>query len=170
MPRRGDSAGKACGTSYLFPLHYSLKTFPFPHGFVLWWSANCESLSHASGVPAPFDKGALRRAAADNAHGSFQRIVTAPPVPGIGGLPPNLLPIPSSLFPEIVLRRYKKPEGPSLPVLGLCVQGLDSGFVDSAEEQQGQGQAHHLGNQERPPNQVDVSGEAQQIGHRHQHN
>ena len=44
-PRRGDSPGKACGTSYLFPLHYSLKTFPFPHGFVLWWSANCESLS-----------------------------------------------------------------------------------------------------------------------------
>ena len=49
MPRRGDSAGKACGTSYLFPLHYSLKTFPFPHGFVLWWSANCESLSHGEG-------------------------------------------------------------------------------------------------------------------------
>ena len=60
-PRRGDSAGKACGTSYLFPLHYSLKTFPFPHGFVLWWSANCESLSHASGVPAPFHKGAILR-------------------------------------------------------------------------------------------------------------
>ena len=27
-PRRGDSAGKACGTSYLFPLHYSLKNLP----------------------------------------------------------------------------------------------------------------------------------------------
>ena len=58
-PRRGDSAGKACGTSYLFPLHYSLKTFPFPHGFVLWWSANCESLSHGYAVPAPFHKGAF---------------------------------------------------------------------------------------------------------------
>ena len=30
----------------------------FPHGFVLSRSANCESLSHASGVPAPFGKGA----------------------------------------------------------------------------------------------------------------
>ena len=59
LPRRGDSAGKACGTSYLFPLHYSLKTFPFPHGFVLWWSANCESLSHGYAVPAPFSKGAF---------------------------------------------------------------------------------------------------------------
>ena len=49
-PNRGDSAGKACGTSYLFPLHYSLKTFPFPHGFVLWWSANCESLSQKSKI------------------------------------------------------------------------------------------------------------------------
>src|SRR5699024_10251366 len=28
LPRRGDSAGKACGTSYLFPLHYSLKNLP----------------------------------------------------------------------------------------------------------------------------------------------
>ncbi len=27
-PRRGDSAGKACGTSYLFPIHFSLKTCP----------------------------------------------------------------------------------------------------------------------------------------------
>ena len=27
-PRRGDSAGKDCGTSYLFPIHFSLKTFP----------------------------------------------------------------------------------------------------------------------------------------------
>ena len=61
MPRRGDSPGKACGTSYLFPLHYSLKTFPFPHGFVLWWSANCESLSHGCAVPAPFGKGAFGR-------------------------------------------------------------------------------------------------------------
>ena len=105
-PNRGDSAGKACGTSYLFPLHYSLKTFPFPHGFVLWWSANCESLSHASGVPAPFGKGALRRAAADNGHGSFQRIVTAPPVPGIGGL--SAEPIPYSLFPEKPLSQKSK--------------------------------------------------------------
>ena len=38
---RGDSEGKACGTSYLFPLPYSLKTFPFPHGFVLLGSACC---------------------------------------------------------------------------------------------------------------------------------
>src|SRR5699024_6483833 len=31
----------------------------FPHGLVLWGSACCESLSHASGVPAPFHKGAF---------------------------------------------------------------------------------------------------------------
>ena len=74
-PRRGDSTGKACGTSYLFPLHYSLKTFPFPHGFVLWWSANCESLSHASGVPAPFGKGASGVPPVSISHGSFLRIV-----------------------------------------------------------------------------------------------
>ena len=58
-PNRGDSAGKACGTSYLFPLHYSLKTFPFPHRFVLSRSTNCESLSHGYAVPAPFSKGAF---------------------------------------------------------------------------------------------------------------
>ena len=33
----------------------------FPHGFVLMGSACCESLSHASGVPAPFHKGAILR-------------------------------------------------------------------------------------------------------------
>src|SRR5699024_1707676 len=95
----------------------------------------------------------------------FQEV---PPVnPSVTATPCQL---PFTREPFYVRCRYKKPEGGSLPVLGLCVQGLDSGFVDSAEEQQGQSQAHHLGNQERPPNQVDVSGEAQQIGHRHQHN
>ena len=33
----------------------------FPHRFVLWGSACCESLSHAYGVPAPFGKGAFLR-------------------------------------------------------------------------------------------------------------
>ena len=59
LPRRGDSAGKACGTSYLFPLHYSLKTFPFSHRLVLLENAPCESLSHGCAVPAPFGKGAF---------------------------------------------------------------------------------------------------------------
>ena len=81
----------------------------FPHRFVLSRSTSCESLSHGYAVPAPFGKGALRRAAADNAHGSFQRIVTAPPVPGIGGLPPNLFPIPSSLkSPSVKNQRFSQ--------------------------------------------------------------
>ena len=67
-------------------------------------------------------QGSLRRAAAVNAHGSLLRIVTAPPVPGIGGLPKaplakggclglprrgdsvakatDFFPIPYSLFPK----------------------------------------------------------------------
>ena len=56
-PNRGDSAAKATD---LFTIHSSLKMpFPFPHGSVLMGSACCESLSHASGVPAPFGKGAI---------------------------------------------------------------------------------------------------------------
>ena len=93
-PRRGDSAGKACGTSYLFPLHYSLKTFPFPHGFVLWWSANCESLSHASGVPAPFHKGACGQWPLTISHDSFQRFVASLTRPVSAACPPNLFPLP----------------------------------------------------------------------------
>ncbi len=59
--RGGGIPRHRLGTSSLITLHYSLKTpFPFPHRFVLIGSANCESLSHASGVPAPF--GNLRRA------------------------------------------------------------------------------------------------------------
>ena len=38
----------------------------FPHGSVVIGSARCESLSHAYGVPAPFNKGALRAVPADN--------------------------------------------------------------------------------------------------------
>ena len=38
----------------------------FHIGFLKKESACCESLSHASGVPAPFDKGALRAVPADN--------------------------------------------------------------------------------------------------------
>ena len=49
------------GTSSLITLHYSLKSLPFPHGFVLWESSNCESLSHGCAVPAPFHKGAFFR-------------------------------------------------------------------------------------------------------------
>ena len=69
LPKGGASACRGGGipwtrprTYSLFTIHSSLKMpFPFPHGFVLWWSANCESLSHASGVPAPFSKGAILR-------------------------------------------------------------------------------------------------------------
>ena len=42
-----------------------------------------QSLSHGFAVPAPFRKGALRAVPAANAHDNLQRIVTAPPVPGI---------------------------------------------------------------------------------------
>ena len=61
----------------------------FPHGFVPMGSANRESLSHASGVPAPFGKGALRAVPADNAHGSFLLLVTSltRPVSFYGAIP-----------------------------------------------------------------------------------
>ena len=82
---RGDTQALP---GYFFPNHSSLftkKPSPFHMGlylFVLWESANCESLSHAYGVPAPFSKGALRAVPAANTHDSFQQIVTAPPMPG----------------------------------------------------------------------------------------
>ncbi len=47
----------------------------FPHGFVLSESACCESLSHASGVPAPFHKGACGQWPLTISHGSFLLLV-----------------------------------------------------------------------------------------------
>ena len=99
-PRRGDSAGKACGTSYLFPLHYSLKTFPFPHGLVLWESPHCESLSQKSKIFA-----------SSLWQGSLWGAQTKAPLAkgGCLGLPrrgdsvakaTDFFPIPSSLFPK----------------------------------------------------------------------
>ena len=46
-----------CGASSL--PEGAMGCVPFHIGLFLWGSANCESLSHASGVPAPFDKGAF---------------------------------------------------------------------------------------------------------------
>ena len=72
---------------------FTKKTFPFPHGFVLWESASCRIPQSKirdfcqlpfTREPAGSARGQFRRrVAADNAHGNLLRIVTAPPVPGI---------------------------------------------------------------------------------------
>ena len=65
MPRRGDSAGKACGTSYLFPLHYSLKNLPLSTWVCAFEKAPTvnPSVKNQRFLPAPFSKGAFGCAA-----------------------------------------------------------------------------------------------------------
>ena len=55
----------------------------FHIGFLKKESACCESLSHASGVPAPFHKGALRAVPADNFARWLSAIRYFPDPPGI---------------------------------------------------------------------------------------
>ena len=55
-------------------------------------------------LTAPFNKGASGVPPVSISHGNLLRIVTAPPVPGIGGL--SAEPIPYSLFPKNARYRY----------------------------------------------------------------
>ena len=50
---------------------------PFHMGLCLWEVPAVESLSHASGVPAPFGKGACGQCPLTISHDSFQRFVTS---------------------------------------------------------------------------------------------
>ncbi len=59
QPHRPLAPSVTCGDSSL--PEGAMGCEPFHMGLCLWESANCESLSHASGVPAPFGKGAILR-------------------------------------------------------------------------------------------------------------
>ena len=66
---------------------------PFHMGLCLWESA-CYRIPQSKikdFCQLPLAREPLRAVPADNAHGILLRIVTAPPVPGIGGLSAELI-------------------------------------------------------------------------------
>ena len=87
-PRRGDSAGKACGTSYLFPLHYSLKSLPFSTlGCAFKKVPTVNPSVTAAPCQLPFAREPLRVVPADNFARWLSTNRSFPDPPGIGGLP-----------------------------------------------------------------------------------
>ena len=93
----------------------------------LWESVCCESLSHASGVPAPFGKGAF----AGSAHGQFPTVISSKSLlplqcPVSAACPPNLFTIHSSLFTKNA--RYRRPAKAPRAIAGVPRLAEAGGF------------------------------------------